>query len=178
MLKLRLYFLTVWSIFDPIYFSFTRLKFIEKHGVFRVRLTRYKGKTIHLSDGTIINKNDLLVKIHLHNVRLIKEMNHIDSDIRKALYIFKQVEKSLPSLANYVKNHPKYEQIQGIIGISGLNKGTSRLGFENFKIQNQLYRRYKHMIFLAIYLLTSKSQKIKRSPEYLFMSKNVLLKNY
>lgn len=180
MLKLRLCFITVWSIFDPIYFSFTRLKFIEKHGVFRVRLTRYKGGTVRLTDGTIIRKNDLLVKIHLHNIRLIKEMKNLDSELKKARFIYRCVANSLPSLANYVKSHPKSEQIKGIVGISALNKGISRLGFEKFSIHNYFYRKIKQSVFFSIYFLVNETKlaNISRNPEYLLMSKDVLYQKY
>ncbi len=68
--------LSIWYLLDPLYFFFTRLTLIDKRqsNVFRVRLTRYKGKDVILSDGTRIKKNDVLVKIHLHNVKLLKEL--------------------------------------------------------------------------------------------------------
>ena len=41
-----------------------------------------------LSDGTQINTNDTLVKIHLHNVRLLKEIKNMNSKLKKAKVIF------------------------------------------------------------------------------------------
>lgn len=67
--------LNLWGWIDPIYFRFTRLDYVENHlgkrTIMRVRLTKYKGREITLSDGTVIHKNDLLLKIHLHNIKLL-----------------------------------------------------------------------------------------------------------
>ncbi|MGR5985610.1 YkoP family protein [Bacillus cytotoxicus] len=84
---MKSYVLTIWNFIDPIYYKFTRLTYIHKgtcdDNILRVRLTRYKGKNITLSDGTQINKNDTLIKIHLHNVRLLNEMKSFENNIKK-----------------------------------------------------------------------------------------------
>jgi hypothetical protein len=183
--KMRLYFLTIWSILDPIYYSLTRLKYVidesnHRH-IFRVRLTRYKGRNVILSDGTIIQKNDLLIKIHLHNIRLLKDVYQLTSDIKKARYIYEQVKKGLPHLANYIQSHPKSEEIKGIIGITMLHKGCNRLGFETIPIQNKWYCMFKQIVFFPIQYLSSNHLRMDdmiRLPKYLFMSKSKLLKQY
>nr|WP_309143495.1 hypothetical protein [Bacillus sp. V3B] len=97
---MRGYLISIWSLIDPLYYFCTRLIYLpseEKEGnIFRIRLTKYKGRKIVLSDGTQINKNDTLVKIHLHNVRLSKELKDVKSEIKKAKMIYRYVQKSLP----------------------------------------------------------------------------------
>ncbi|MFD0957243.1 YkoP family protein [Virgibacillus alimentarius] len=55
---------------DPLYLCFTRLTYIEKYcgdqAILRVRITRYKGKKVILAAGMVIDKNDILLKTHLH----------------------------------------------------------------------------------------------------------------
>lgn len=183
---LRAYLLSIWSLIDPVYYLLTRLSYLvdqnKKRHIFRVRLTKYKGKSVVLADGTSITKDDLLIKIHLHNARLIKEMQHIDGDIKRARYIYKQVENSLPLLSKFLFSHPRLEEIKGIIGITVLNKGCKRLGFEVYPISNKLYCLFKKIVAYPIYLLATsdcsfKSFK-KQNPEYLFMSKDYLLSKY
>lgn len=86
-MKLKLYFLSTWSVLDPIYFYISRLHYPESAKtnttVFRIKQIRYKGPKVCLADGQEICKNDVLVKIHLHNVRLIKELFTIDNDLKK-----------------------------------------------------------------------------------------------
>jgi hypothetical protein len=152
----------------------------QRH-IFRVRLTRYKGRNVVLSDGTIIQKNDLLIKIHLHNIRLLKDIYHLTSEIKKARYIYEQVGKGLPHLANYIQSHPQSEDIKGIIGITMLHKGSKRLGFETVPIRNKWYCTFKQIVFLPIHFLASNQlsfQEMIRPPKYLFMSKNKLLKQF
>lgn len=182
---MKAYLLTVWNILDPIYYSFTRLTYLDKSiggntNIFRVRLTRYKGRDVTLSDGTEIKKNDFLVKIHLHNVRLISEMIHIKNEVRKGRFICKCVEHSLPGLLTYIQHHEKNDEIKGIIGITTLAKGSKYLGFESIDIMNPFYKWFKFISFLPICILSSsKSVSMKKQPpKYLFMSKEMLVNKY
>lgn len=88
---MRSYLLNLWNIMDPIYYQCTRLCYVpgmeRKNTIFRVRLTRYKGATVILEDGTVIKRNDVLIKIHLHNVRLISEIQSIDNEVKKRQFI-------------------------------------------------------------------------------------------
>lgn len=183
---MKLYLISIWSIIDSIYYVFTRLTHLdmmtdEKNNIFRVRLTRYKGNSVILSDGTKIQKNDLLVKIHLHNVRLIKEIEHINSEVRRGSFIYKWVERSLPDLITFIDTNDKKDEIKGIIGITTLNKGSRRLGFDSFCISNPIYKWFKSITFLPICILSSTTPLLtirKRQPKYLFMSKKMLIKKY
>lgn len=183
---MRGYVLSIWNFFDPIYFSFTRLTYLpgkeSNHNIFRIRLTKYRGKNLVLSDGTKINKNDILVKIHLHNARLLKELINISSELKKAKIIYRHVQRSLPELEKYIRNSRHSPSIKGIIGISFLNKGCERLGFEVVDISNPFYKWFKWLAFLPIELLSQPNtswENIKnRHPNYLFMSAGKLEKLY
>ncbi|WP_243292328.1 hypothetical protein [Bacillus sp. FJAT-47783] len=182
---MRAYLLSVWNFLDPIYYFFTRLTYLEKTtdgktNMLRVRMTRYKGRDVTLSDGTEIKKNDFLVKIHLHNVRLMNEMKHIKNEVRKGRFIRKCVENSLPELVNFIQQHEKKDTIKGIIGITTLTKGSKYLGFEVFDMANPFYKWFKFISFLPICVLSSSkpvSMK-KQPPKYLLMSKEMLVNKY
>ncbi|MDX8046160.1 hypothetical protein SH601_09170 [Gracilibacillus sp. S3-1-1] len=184
---MKLYLLSFWSIIDPIYYVFTRLTYLDngketEKNIFRVRLTRYKGRDYVLSDGTVVHKNDLFIKIHLHNAQLISHVKNIDSEIRRALIIHQMVEKSLPKLAEYLHDHAEFNEIKGIIGITMLNRGTRRLGFDTMEIENRYYKGFKSMALFPIYWLSVSSITVnslkKHDPCYLFMSKEKLLDKY
>ncbi|WP_257347151.1 YkoP family protein [Pseudalkalibacillus decolorationis] len=185
-MNIRGYALTVWELIDPLYFMFTRLRYLEKNKedpcIFRVRITRYMGRSITLMDGTAIEKNDLLIKIHLHNVRLLRMMSNQKNDLHKARHLFKLVQSSLPKVASYLDSHSEKNQIKGIIGITLLNKGCHRLGFETFSIVSKGYRAFKLTALLPIFMLSTspKTQKSIKIPEpnYLIMSKKQLLERY
>jgi hypothetical protein len=184
---MRGYLISIWSLIDPLYYFCTRLTDLpseEKEGnIFRIRLTKYKGRKIVLSDGTRINKNDTLVKIHLHNVRLLKELKNIKSEIKKAKIIYHYVKKSLPGIEIYIRNQSQSDEIKGIIGITSLNKGCERLGFELVDISHPIYKWFKRFSFLSIGILSSQNSSIlhilkHQQPKYLFMSTKKLSNMY
>ncbi|MEI3607807.1 hypothetical protein SPD48_19155 [Pseudogracilibacillus sp. SE30717A] len=183
-MKFKQYCLTTWSIIDPLYFRFTRLHYVEKatgeNTIMRVRLTKYKGRNIVLSDGTRIYKNDILIKIHLHNVELLKQIQGYDNELRRALMIYKTVKESLPFIVRHIQIHDHGNKIKGLIGITMLYKGCHKLGFETYSITNPFYKYFKKAALLPIYLLSSSSMVIKEvpSPVYLFMSKDHLINQY
>ncbi|TCT15975.1 hypothetical protein EDD68_1359 [Melghiribacillus thermohalophilus] len=185
---MRSYLIKLWNAFDPVYYHLTRLRYLDsRHGpkknVFRVRLTRYKGKPVTLSDGTSIQKNDLLVKVHLHNVRLLNELQSIENEVRRGLIIHQLVKDSLPGVASYISRHRRRNEIKGIIGITMLSKGIKRLGFEAYSIDHPLYKIVKSTALILIYFLSLSSPSIDHlkncpNPKYLFMSKDMLIKKY
>jgi hypothetical protein len=175
----------IWSRWDPVYYALSNLKRIEQQGsglnVFRVRLVRYKGKNVKLSDGTCICKNDLLLRIHLHNVLLLSEMRHEKNDIIRGRLLYRFIRNSLPGLAHYMQQHPNLKEIKAVIGVTLLNRGSSTLGFETVPISNRLYKLYKWLCMLPIYFLFTERpfRMLKRhTPACLFMTKQKLLGRY
>ena len=183
---MREYLISIWSLLDPLYYHCSNLTYLSSKGegnIFRVKLTIYKGRDLVLSDGTQINKNDLLVKIHLHNVRLLKELKQINSGIKKAKIVYNYVQKSLPGIETYIRNHPQSSKIKGIIGITSLNKGSERLGFEIFDISHPLYKWFKIIAFMPIEILSCNHSSVmqilkQHQPRYLFMSTKKLSNMY
>lgn len=94
----------------------------DQKSVFRVRLTKYKGHHVVLSDGTHIRKNDVLVKIHLHNIKLIRELQSIESAVRKGIIIYQKVYQSMPLLLDYINNHKKARKSKESLGLQCLTK--------------------------------------------------------
>jgi hypothetical protein len=177
---IRLTILWIWQLFDPIFFICSRLHYIHSvssnNSIFRVRITRYKGKTLILSDGTKIRKNDLLLKIHLHNIRLLMQFINMKNDLSRSRKIYKTVLYSMQPLARYLKNHPLEKNIKGVIGITTINKGVGQLGFECFSPSNPFYKWFKKMGQLPITLLSCTPVKSfqKHHLTYLIMSKENL----
>ncbi len=180
-------FYHVWSVLDKFYYLCSRLEYTDKHEqhIFRVRLLKYRGEDLTLSDGTIFTKGDLLLKIHLHNCVLMKEMQKLDHDVKRALYTRNRVLQSLPGLAAYLSNHPNKNQIKGIIGITLLTRGVKHLGFEVNEIKNPVYRNFKASYLVPMYFLchagsffsTLRKKEVLR-PKYLVMSSDQLIKKY
>lgn len=179
--KMRSYFLSFWNVIDPLYYLFTRLEYLDRHSsIFRVRLTKYKGKDVILSDGTLIKKNDKLIKIHLHNVKILYELQSVPCSVKRGRMLFRKIFISMPVLADYIYNHKDSREIKGAIGITMLHKGAERLGFEVVQPRNIFYRFFKKMFQLPIFLVSAEQTKLSKipCPSYLFISKEKLLKTY
>ena len=182
MYKIRACFLSLWNLFDPLYYFLSRLSYVDKqnhqNGVFRVRLTKYRGKDLCLEDGTSICKNDLLLKIHLHNAKLLKDMYKLDNDFRKGLYLYNQIKRALPGLSTFIANHPDHEKIKAIFGVTMLHQGSERLGFEIYPILNTYYLHFKQIVQFPIYFLATvkpnQKKRVRPMPKYLFMTKTAL----
>ncbi|WP_274361792.1 YkoP family protein [Paenibacillus thermotolerans] len=177
--------LAIWNLIDPIYFRCSRLQNVGDSGtvrnILRVRLSTYRGKNITLSDGTDINRGDILVKIHLHNVELLRNMLYINNEVVKGKLIYRRMEASLPKLAEYVINHPKADRIKAVMGISMLGKGSQFLGFETHPLTSHYYKVLKWLMQFALYaLFVSQPYKSfrRQSIRYLMMSKRTLLERY
>jgi hypothetical protein len=183
-MRIRLAILWIWKLIDPIFYICSRLHYIKMENkgksIFRVRITKYKGKNLMLSDGTLITRNDLLLKIHLHNVRILNEYIKIKNELNRARLIYKIVFKSMPALVYYLNSHPKEQEIKGIIGITTINKAVIPLGFECFQPTNRFYRSTKKIGQLPIFLLTKSSIRNfqKNNLNYLLMSKEKLYQRY
>jgi len=185
-LLFRLSIISLCHFIDALFLYFRRLEYTytnqNERTVFRVRITKYKGKHVDLSDGTSINKNDCLLKIHLHNVRILKEALSLKHPVQRSLVIYRMVEQSMPSLAMYIDKHPKSKQIKGIVGITMINRGVTHLGFEKSLPNSRCYKLLKFSTQFPIFLLSTTSISMrnirKQCPTYLFMSKEKLFEKY
>lgn len=171
------FILALWRLLDPLYFFLTRLHYInDKNNIFRVRTTVYKGYSLTLSDGTFIQKNDILLKIHLHNIRLLTTLAPIRDDFQRAKIFYHMIKYSLPGLAKYLNNHPMRNDIKGVIGITSLKLNANTLGFEVRKLKNPLYKYFKWLSLLPINFLSNYIFGSKHyEPYYIFIGKETLL---
>ncbi|RXT13803.1 hypothetical protein [Ammoniphilus sp. CFH 90114] len=176
--------LPLWGVIDYIYYQFNRLQLVDRgqENIFRVRVTTYRGKPIYMDDGEVIQPGDLLLKIHLYNYQLMKQMCHLDSDIRRALYVYQAVEQSLPGLAQFVFSHPRANELKGVLGVTLLNRGIKKLGFSSFDIESDWYRTWKKTYMIPMYCIChgqfKLSQTRKLEPKYVIMSKERLFERY
>ena len=128
-MEVKSWFISVWTLLDPLYYTCTRLKRIDSErekNVFRVRLMKYRGKRVDFPDGSSLERGDLVVRIHLHNVYILQEMAGMNNELARAKWLYNTVRRSLPGVHDYLNNHPKKEQLKGIVGITLLNRGNRR----------------------------------------------------
>lgn len=134
-------FLNLWRVWDTIYYHSTRLQYIEKnHNLFRIVLLPFWGERLVTNNGASINKNDLVLKLHIHNFRLAEIMYKKKDTKALGIMLLREVRKSMPGLARYVAQHPKSELITGVVGTTFLHRGVENLGFSTSTVDSKIYK--------------------------------------
>lgn len=165
-------------------FGIKELYFDGRPTLFRLRLKRYRGRPLVLSDGTLLRPRDPIAELHLNN-EMLKEITRTGkSPERIALLTLKEVKRSLPALARWVQSTPQGKNIRAVVGLTMLYRGTERLGFtvsEPPAIIKSLATWYQGWL-LSLYhsegRLRLYRHKEKLSPKIVAMGREELLRRY
>lgn len=136
---------------------------------------KYKGKKIILEDGTIIQKGDMVIEIHVNNFTI----HEVGNNIREIIRVF---DRELKALAESMSKNGELSEIKGLFGRTVLYPITSRRGFEEKEIKSNLMinflRVWDNLIKYA-YENDSPNNKIKfREPKEIWISHNKLKKQF
>lgn len=134
--------LHLWRVWDTIYYHSTRLQYVEKnHNLFRIVLLPFWSEPLVTKHGSIINKNDLVLKLHIHNFRLAEMIYKKKDSKALGIMLLREVRNSMPGLARYVACHPYVDQITGVVGTTFLHRGVEHLGFSTTNpIESKIYK--------------------------------------
>ncbi len=146
--------LMLWGLWDRIYYTFSRLQFVSKEdNLFRIVRKKYRGVPLQTKSGQWIHKGDEIIKLHIYNYRLAKEINKHGTEVSMGLYMKREIEKSMIGLSEFLASQPDIKKVKAIVGTSMLNRGAERLGFALQEVSPSWYFRYKSFLFKIIYLL-------------------------
>jgi hypothetical protein len=176
--------LSLWMIWDRVYYLVTRLRYVDKRkrNIFRVVIKRYRGEEITTSDGYTLKAGDWYVQLHFHNAYLAQLLRQSPRHpMSWAAILTKNVRASLPQLTRYINQHPKAAQIQVVLGTTFLYRGAHRLGFEVADIQHLIHRLFKAVSARVVFLMSHPygcSELFKRNaqlvPKRVYISKEKL----
>lgn len=93
----------------------------------------YKGKSITLKDGTIINPKDSVFELHLINTNL----EHLNTGYGN---LFKMLREELYYVGKYLELEEN-KHYKGVFGITLLHRLAKRAGFTIIEIENPIKRR-------------------------------------
>ncbi|QQE76519.1 hypothetical protein KDJ56_06590 [Brevibacillus composti] len=178
--------LILWGIWDNIYQRCTRLRYIEKgNNIFRIVRMRYRGEPLFTSDNRVIDKGDLILKLHIHNYYFATLCRGLRDDLRVALLLRQQILHSLPQLAAYLNRMEERDKIKGIVGTTMLNKGVEPLGFSISDVPMGLFFRYKRWYLKLMLRMIHPDGKGRMKTlnhemplKRVYMSKEELLRRY
>jgi hypothetical protein len=103
--------LACWRLGDGVYRRLRHFDFEDLNGsnIFRIRIRNYAGPAINLPNGSVVEDGDWVGFLHFYNMRLQGLLQGIQSDNRRGLVVAREVKRSLPELAEFIRRHPRGE---------------------------------------------------------------------
>lgn len=146
--------LSLWGLWDKLYFSFNRMEYVSKQdNILRVVRKVHKGKRLITRSGKWIDPGDEVLKIHLYNYRLAKDMLHYSSEMVYVFQLRHDLHSSLRGLCQYIKQLPNGDQIKAVVATSMLNRPAERFGFDVYDVPCTMKFRLKNTLYRLIYVL-------------------------
>ncbi|WP_202078640.1 YkoP family protein [Caldalkalibacillus salinus] len=146
--------MVLWALWDWLYFQCNRMQYVSKgDNLFRVVRKTYRGPELKTKSGKCIKPGDEIIKIHIYNYGLAKEVLNHRSSFSLAIYLKNRMLQSLEGLTDYVTELPDQHKIVGIIGTSMLNRGAERLGFTTHEVDINFHFWIKGFLYKLIYMM-------------------------
>jgi peptidoglycan-N-acetylglucosamine deacetylase len=172
----------IWSAWERLFAYLYNIERISSTNVFRLSKISYKGPELYLPDGQlIVQAGDLVGEIHFDSSRMYYEA---DNPREKGIHILKVVRSSLPELARFVADNPEYDKISAFTGLTLINQGVKRFGFQVQEVPPTVFTRwlgkYQQLIMKIYHNSSSRSlkQKYSSQPRLVWMSRQQLMENW
>ncbi len=144
--------LKIWFIWESIFEKLAGIHPVPG-GFFRIAIRIYHGKKLICTDGTILNTGDKYGELHLNNKFFIGLSRQDSSPAFLGVSSLREVKKALSSLKEHAASEPFLQDVDVFMGITLLNRGVSRLGFEVREIKSGLIKTvasFYEKVLLAI----------------------------
>jgi MFS family permease len=175
-------FLRFWPVWERITMRIhpTMLVPGATKGVLRVRLARFRGRSIELPDGTRVRRGDRIVELHLNNRRLTQVAS------LGTFALLRMMADDLRALAAWVEQPDFPADVRALHGVTLLSRAGPRLGFtlraRPKNLHTWLERFFMHGL-LVLYNLEGVERLLQGStygdyPQEIWMSRGELLRRY
>ena len=178
-----------WLLYEDIFHKVLKIKTVHSRSsntFFHYRYTTYTGSIMTLQNGDTVQKGDQILELHFDNKMLSSIAYESKSTLAIAVKLIRETEKNLPFLAKQLVEDNKLDQIKAVYGVSMINRGADRLGFELKDLDEGIFLwASKKYLKLLMKVLTPKRNsktsareaqaKNEMVPRALFMSRDVLL---
>ncbi|KEO84445.1 YkoP family protein [Tumebacillus flagellatus] len=138
--------LACWRLGDTVYRRLRHFDFEDLDGtnIFRIRIRHYAGPAFDLPGGDVVQDGDWVGFLHFYNMRLQGILQNIQSENRRVLLVAREVKRSLPELAEFLRKHPRGERIKALMGVTLLNRGVEPFGFTVMNVPDTAWFRFKN----------------------------------
>lgn len=177
---------SIWLRWERVFNWLFHIHPIDKnHPFLNVRIRTYWGKTVHLLDGEIIQRGDRVLELHLNNEMLFNMGINSRSSIQLAIQMIRTTEQLLPKTLPFILNHPNYDEIKGLYGVSIIHRGTKQFGFTvinlprgPFSFFTNIYLRLLMSVVHPLGKDRFQNNMEHLVPKMMVMSKKELLRRY
>lgn len=119
-----------WMRWEKLFHVFFRVQTLQGQSDFiGLRMTKYSGQTMNLSDGEQLRRGDEVAELHLNNELLYRYGRTSRSSLHLAIRLIREMDNAMPAVARFLLNHPDYAHVKGLYGITMINRGVSQFGF-------------------------------------------------
>jgi len=171
-----------WSSWERMFAQLYKIERISAFNVFRLSRARHRGPELRLPDGQIIaRRGDTIGEIHFDSSRMFYDTS---SPGKKGAHIIELIRTSLPEMARFVADHPEYDGISAFAGLTLLDQGVKRFGFQVQEVPPRVFTRwlgkYQQLIMRVYHNSSPRSlrDKYSRQPRLVWMSRQQLMDNW
>ncbi|MCJ8011663.1 polysaccharide deacetylase family protein [Paenibacillus sp. KQZ6P-2] len=182
----KLVIVKLWLIWETIFHKAFRLKTVNPHDPFlHYRLRKYRGQTIELKNGIMLQKGDQVVELHFDNEKLFYFGVRSRSSVHIAIQMIRSMEKELPPLAHLVMEDSGARNAKALYGVSMINRGPQQFGFQVIDLKDGLVSKSTRLYlkFLLSVIHPSGHSRLKEHsqqlvPKMILMPIDVLVERY
>ncbi|OAB34086.1 polysaccharide deacetylase family protein [Paenibacillus glacialis] len=120
----------LWLMWEVVFHFIFQLKTVNPADPFlHYRQRSYKGKTLTLDNGSLLEHGDSIIELHVDNEKLFQLGVKSRSTVHLAIQMIRSMEKELPMLAQQLIENDEFKHVKALYGVSMINRGPKKFGF-------------------------------------------------
>ncbi|OWA36565.1 polysaccharide deacetylase family protein [Saccharibacillus sp. O16] len=171
-----------WLLYEKAFKLIFRLQEAQDAPFYHFRKVRYSGKPLQLENGEQLKKGDPVLELHFDNRMLFEMSSRSRSAMQTAILMVRETERSLPKIAEYVRQDADLREAKGLYGVSMINRGPQQFGFQVLDLPEGLFARMTRLylkVLLSVLHPSGTARLGEQSellvPKVMFMPMEVLL---
>ncbi|OWR29365.1 polysaccharide deacetylase family protein [Saccharibacillus sp. O23] len=171
-----------WLLYEKAFKFAFRLQEAHDAPFYHFRKVKYSGQPLQLENGERLTKGDPVLELHFDNKMLFEMSSRSRSAMQTAILMVRETERSLPKIAEYVRQDPSLRAAKGLYGVSMINRGPQQFGFQVLDLPEGLFARMTRFYLKVLLSVLHPSGTARLGeqtemlvPKVMFMPMDVLL---
>lgn len=152
--------------------------------IFRTSVSRYRGPLVALPGGEILSPGEKICDLHINNEYVAKFLGGETSPGKIGARVARELRRSLPALAGQISRDPLFKDVNFVVGITMLHRGTASAGFIPVEIPSPLSKRiisFYQGLVLTVYHPAGAARRLGKgdmTPKMVVISRSYLCSKY